>query len=61
MRKSNHDLQECKECYVPKQREGCRVYTCKNNVMLNDDGECYSKVDSQEEWAFRLARLKSLY
>lgn len=46
--KANHVLQECARCSWNNGRgsKACEVYKDKRNVMLDDRGNCYSRLYS---------------
>lgn len=47
---SNHDLKECKICAWNRDYEkGCDIYTDKNDVILDDEGKCYSCITDPKE------------
>lgn len=56
---SNHNLNECKNCYwnIPKEKQkneldktGCEVYTDVNNVITDSFGKCYSRIINKSEY-----------
>lgn len=48
---SEHNLDECTNCLMDvKNSKQCKVYTNRNNVMLDDENRCYSRVYSQKKY-----------
>ena len=49
-KESNHDLIECETCAwnEGKGYKDCRVYTDKRDVILDDEGRCYSRADKKK-------------